>query len=162
MKTYVAMFQGQGGFWFSQGLYPLRDKLRKIGALADVFRYVDEPTAHVCINNYRTTGYQIALWGYSLGTSTVLYEQNHHGCDLAMCCAVSKLETEWPIDKAKTKRAILWHGKGVLSAGGTNMGFDVIREIPGPWVPVVSHLMYQIAPMVVDDTVLEVQELLNI
>src|SRR5215469_4121348 len=146
-KVYAALFMGQGGFWFSQSVFSLRDELRKLGARVDVFRYVDEPTAHVCIDNYVKDGCKLALWGYSLGTSTVLYEQAHRPVDLIMCCAVSTLESTWKIAKT-TQRSILWSGPGPLSEGGRSLGFTEVNVIKIPWVPLVSHLLIQVAPSV--------------
>jgi hypothetical protein len=162
-NVYVAMFEGQGGFWFSQGLFPLRDDIRKLGARADVYRYVDEPTAHIMLDKYQAAGWKPALWGYSLGTSTVLYEQSHRAVDLVMCCAVSTLETTWKIAPT-TKRSILWTGPGVLSSGGGNLGFQVVNVIRRPvisYIPFVGHLWMQVDPLVTRETLDEVSALLH-
>jgi len=102
----------------------------------------------------------VALWGYSLGTSTVLYEQAHRAVDLIMCCAVSTFESTWKVAKT-TKRSVLWTGPGPLSSGGKTLGFQETNVIKIPWVPFLSHLLTQVAPSVTRDTMREVQQLLK-
>jgi len=160
MKTAVAMFEGQGGWVFSQGVFSLRDKLRQLGARVDVYRYVDETLAHPMLNRYQDAGYAVALWGYSLGTSEALYEQSHRKVDLLMCCAVSTLEVVYPVAKT-TARSVLWTAGGVLSSGGTNLGFQKVTKIWVPPIPILGHLLTQVHPTVVRDTVDEVAKLLG-
>jgi len=131
---YVAIFMGQGGWLFSMGCYRIRDKIRAIGAAAEVFRYVDVAPAASQIAAYRKAGHKIALMGYSLGNTTASYIQTHTAIDLLLCVGMSELAgpNNHAVNHAMTRRSVLWAAPGVLSRAGKQLGFDVIHEVQVP------------------------------
>src|SRR5215468_1646806 len=150
---------GQGGVLFSSPMYGIARAVRKIGATADVYRYVDIAVAQARIDWFHHYGRAIAGIGYSLGTSTLTYLQRNRPFDLVCCIAMSDLERVWPINHDMTKRSVLWHGSEIdfLSGQGEQLGFDLIHEVPS--VPVLGHLVMPMLPSVVNGIVEEVQRI---
>lgn len=159
-RTYVAIFMGQGGILFSSPMYGIANAVRRIGATADVYRYIDIAVAQARMDWFRRQGYAIAGIGYSLGTSTLTYMQTTHPFNLVCCIAMSNLENVWPINHSMTRRSVLWHGSEIdfLSGQGEQLGFDVIHQVPS--FPVLGHLIMPLLPSVVNGVVAEVRQLL--
>jgi hypothetical protein len=137
------MFLGQGGRVFSGGVEDIARRLRVLGIALNVFKYTDVQIAHGMIDLFRGNGYRIVFFGYSLGTSTVTYLQGRlkEPCDLLLCVAMSKLESDWKIDHSLVRRSVLWHGPGILSSAGTDLGFDQVIQVPVLPVPLLDHLL---------------------
>jgi hypothetical protein len=125
--SYCALFMGQFGFMFSQGVYHLARVARSLGVGADVYGYTDGAEAHRAINAQRKKGHKIAGVGYSLGVSTLTELQRRCAFDLVFCIAGSSLGINYPINHENTRRSVLWKGPDILSSAGGDLGFNEVN-----------------------------------
>jgi pimeloyl-ACP methyl ester carboxylesterase len=156
--VFTAFFLGQGGYLFSWGIKVIADKARAKGIGTQVYSYTDVERARADIRAVRGIS-RIALVGYSLGCTTATWLQSGAGGvepDLVICIAESTLAENHPIDKA-TKRSVLFAGTDFLSSAGQHDGFDVVRYVDAPALPVFSHL--SMPSLVTDDVLAELVRL---
>ena len=151
--VYAAFFLGQGGYLFSLGVPRLAARARIIGIETDVYRYTEVDRARLNISAKHAAGRKIGLIGYSLGCTTATWLQTQMHVDLLCAIAESSLAQNHPINKANTRRSVLWAGPDVLSDAGTSDGFDQVNEVEAPhlWmdfsIPVTDGVLAELATL---------------
>jgi hypothetical protein len=158
--VYAAFFMGQGGYLTSWGVKRLADAAAARGIERDVYGYTEVDRARVNVGMKRERKYRTALIGYSLGCTTATYlAQLAPSTDLVCCIAESSLGQNHPIDKAKTKRSVLFVGPDFLSDAGVHDGFDQVVAVDAVAIPIFAHLSMQFAPSMVDGVLSELAKL---
>ena len=158
--VYAAFFLGQGGYLFSMGIASLARQARASGIEADVYGYTEVDRARTNVGMKRQRGARTALIGYSLGCTTATYlAQLAPATDLVICIAESSLGENHPIDKAKTRRSVLFTGPDFLSDAGEHDEFDRVVGVNVPPIPIFAHLALQFSPTVVDGVLAELAKL---
>jgi hypothetical protein len=152
-RVYAAFFLGQGGYLFSLGVPRLAARARLIGVETDVYRYTEVDRARLNISAKHAAGRKIALVGYSLGCTTATWLQTRMRVDLLCAVAESSLAQNHPINKANTRRSVLWAGPGFLSVAGTDGGFDQVYAVDA------AHLWMDFSPLVTDGVLAELATL---
>ncbi len=156
-QVYVALFLGQGGYFFSLGMLLLASRIRATGAECDVYYYTEHEHAATIVRLRRGAGCRVALVGYSLGVSTVTYMQSPQGdnlpVDLLVALAPSTLAQNYRVDKGNSRLSVLWHGWDFLSSAGLDLGFDRVHETSH------NHLLIDWSPEIHANVVANVEAL---
>lgn len=160
-SVYAAFFLGQGGYAFSMPFSAIRTlaNQREL-AFTDVFSYDALAAAIDEIAGWREKGSKIALIGYSLGVTTATYLQTTMPVDLLISIAASTLAENHTVNKANTKRSVLYRGTDFLSSAGAHDGYDeVINVTAGFGIPILSHLLIPNNPIVINGVLDELAKL---
>jgi hypothetical protein len=158
--VYAAFFLGQGGYVFSMGIASLARRARERRVEADVYLYTEADRARTNVGMKRERGYKTALIGYSLGCTTATHlAQLAPSTDLVCAIAESSLGQNHPIDRAKTKRSVLFTGPDFLSDAGERDAFDRIVCVDVLPIPVFAHLSLQFSSTVVNGVLAELAKL---
>jgi hypothetical protein len=161
--VFAAFFLGQGGTLFSMPFAAIARKAHTAGFGTWVYPYTDLDRAREDVAAAAKGGSKIALIGYSLGASTMSELQSEHEgppIGLAIGIAASTLGENYPINRARTRRAVLYAGTDFLSSGAQRNGYDeVVHVTAGFGIPVWSHLNIPASHIVIDGVLAELAKL---
>lgn len=153
MNVYAAFIRGQGGALTSPGMDQMAAQAHAAGIAADVFDYEDVRGIEDAIAAKHDDGTAIAVVGYSLGVSTATYLQTSYPFDLVLCIAASSFGQNYPIDKKRTRRSVLWRGPEPLSNAGGDLNFDVVHDA------LLPHLLMDTDPGIQAAVLAELKQL---